>query len=207
MSSGVSERGIVLIISAASGTGKSSLARALVESNRHAELSISHTTREIRRGEADGRDYFYIPKEQFEQMIVNDEFVEYAQVFGNYYGTSRKQIENRLEEGINVVLDIDWQGAQQVAGKFRSAIRVFLLPPSIEALEERLQERGRDSEETILARLAEAVEDMKHCVDFDHHVLNDDFDAALADLQSLLPGNARKLREIRDDLLTQLGVQ
>lgn len=197
---------IILIIAAASGTGKSSLSRALAESQSAVALSVSHTTRERRRNEVDGRDYFFISEQSFLTMIEAGHFVEYATVYGNYYGTSRKTIEDSLNSGVSVLLDIDWQGAQQVADQFDCAVRVFLLPPSIEALKERLVGRDRDSDESIGERLQLAVDDMRHCIEFDHIILNDDFDAALADLEALLPGNSGAARPLPEGLFARLGI-
>lgn len=195
-----------MIIAAASGTGKTSLSRALVESQSAVEFSVSHTSREIRRNEVDGRDYFFISEQSFLKMIEAGHFVEYARVYGNYYGTSRKTLEDCLNSGSSVVLDIDWQGAQQVASQFDCAVRVFLLPPSIDMLEKRIVGRDRDSDESIRQRLQMAIDDMKHCVEFDHIILNDDFNAALADLKALLPGNSGVTRPLPEDLFTRLGI-
>ncbi len=197
---------IVMIISAASGTGKSTLARALVDSDDHTVLSISHTSREIRTGEVDGRDYHFVTESVFRQMIDQGEFLEYAQVYGNYYGTARKSVMQQLDSGSNVILEIEWQGAEQVISKYPSAIRVFLLPPSVDSLRSRLTNRGRDSQGSIEERLALALDDMKQCVGYDHLILNDDFDRALADLRSLVPGNSGRIRPVPQSLLEKLGI-
>ena len=198
---------IILVIAAASGTGKSSLARALAESHSAVTLSVSHTSREMRRNEVDGRDYFFISEQSFRTMIEAGHFVEHARVYGNYYGTSKKTLEDSLDSGVSVLLDIDWQGAQQVASHFDCAVRVFLLPPSIDALKKRLISRNSDSDESIKERLQMAVDEMRHCVEFDHIILNDDFDAALADLEALLPGNSGTTRPLPDNLFSRLGIQ
>ena len=200
------EQPVLMIVSAASGTGKSSLTRALVAADPRTVLSISHTTREIRGKEKNGIDYFFVSETEFEDMIARGEFVEHAKLYGSYYGTSRSMIENLLNSGNNVVLEIDWQGADQVVMHYPSAIRVFLLPPSIEELKSRLMLRGRDSESSINQRLSSAIEDMKNCLSYDYLILNDDFDAALSDLKSLLPGNIARARTIGDKLLQRLGV-
>lgn len=199
-------RPIILIVSAASGTGKSSLTKALVKSERSTVLSVSHTTRERRRNEVDGQDYFFISSQVFQKMVATGHFAEFAKVYDHYYGTSRKTIEDNLNSGFSVVLDIDWQGAEQVARQFDCAVRVFLLPPSIMTLKKRLINRKRDSEEVIRARLEMAIDDMKHCVEFDHIVLNDQFNAALEDLRALLPGHGGKVRPLPEDLLASLGI-
>ena len=200
------EESVLLIISAASGTGKSSLSRALVESSDSTVLSVSHTTREIRRNEVDGKDYYFIGDDEFQRMIEAGELVEHAKVYDHYYGTSRTSIEQHLNSGENVLLEIEWQGARQVVELFPSTVRVFLLPPSIQSLRNRLRSRGRDSGDTIEARLAAAVNDIKNCFDYDHLILNDRFDAALSDLKTLLPGSTGTIRPIPAGLLGELGI-
>ena len=197
---------VILIIAAASGTGKSSLARALVQSEPSVVLSVSHTTRKIGRGEVDGREYFFISEQTFKKMAQAGHFAEYAKVYDHYYGTSKKTITDNLESGLSVVLDIDWQGAQQVASQFKCAQRVFLLPPSIHTLRTRLVKRKRDPEKAIQSRLQMVIEDMKHYTEFDHVILNDNFDAALQDLKSLLPGHSGITRPLPENLLERLGI-
>ena len=197
---------VILIIAAASGTGKSSLARALVKSDPSVVLSVSHTTRKIGRGEIDGREYFFISEQSFKRMARVGHFAEYAKVYDHYYGTSKKTITDNLESGLSVVLDIDWQGAQQVAHQFECAVKVFLLPPSIHTLRSRLVKRKRDPEKAIQSRLQLAIEDMRHHTEFDHVILNDNFNAALRDLKSLLPGQSGMTRPLPDNLLEKLGI-
>lgn len=197
---------VILIIAAASGTGKSSLARALVKSEPSVVLSVSHTTRKIGRGEIDGREYFFISEQSFKKMAQAGQFAEYARVYDHYYGTSKRTITDNLESGLSVVLDIDWQGAQQVARQFECAVRVFLLPPSIRTLRTRLVKRKRDPESAIQSRLKMAIEDMTHYTEFDHVILNDNFDAALQDLKSLLPGHSGNTRPLPKNLLERLGI-
>lgn len=204
-----SDQGKILILSAASGTGKSSLAEALIDSDSRCELSISHTTRDQRAGEVDGVDYHFVTEWEFERRIDAGEFLEYAKVFGNFYGTSRTEIEDRIHRtpvAANVVLDIDWQGAQQVRQFYDDYISVFLLPPSIDELEIRMRKRGRDSDAIIQDRLAQAVGEMNHFHEFEHLVVNDDFNLALADLQNIVDHNS-SLREVPENLLSDLGVQ
>ena len=199
-------KAILLVISAASGVGKSSLARALAESSERIALSVSYTTREIGEHEVNGREYHFISKEEFAQMIEARDFIEYAEVYGNHYGTSRTAVENKLESGVSVILEIDWQGAVQVENRFPSVVKVFILPPTIDDLKTRLMKRGRDSEVTIEKRLAAAMDDMKQCVRYEHLVLNDEFDAALEDLQSLLPGGSGTIRPIPQSVMKSLGI-
>lgn len=197
---------ILVVISAPSGAGKSSLARALVATVDNAALSVSHTTRDIRHGEKDGRDYFFVSQEEFQRMIRANDLIEYAQVYSYYYGTSYRQIQDKLDLGLNVVLDIDWQGAQQVAEKGLQVIRVYLFPPSLNELKRRLLARGRDSSDVVKLRLAEAMADMQHYAEFDYLVLNDEFDSALADLIAILEGRYENLRDLPKDLFENLGI-
>jgi len=178
----------LFILSAASGTGKTSLASALVRSTPGVETSISHTTRKPRPGEHDGVHYHFVDQPTFDAMIARGEFLEHATVFGNSYGTARIEVESRLQQGRSVVLDIDWQGARSVKRLMPAAVSIFILPPSREALEERLRRRGQDSDAVIARRMHEAIAEMSHFNEFDHIVVNDDFDLALADLQRIVRG-------------------
>ncbi|MDH5361284.1 MAG: guanylate kinase [Gammaproteobacteria bacterium] len=184
--------GTLYVFSAPSGAGKTSLVKALVESTGQIKVSVSHTTRPMRDGEVDGSDYHFTDVEIFKQMIADDAFLEHADVFGNFYGTSRSAILDRIAMGEDVILEIDWQGAQQVKQKIPAAVLVFILPPSRAELEKRLRGRGTDADEVIQRRLAEAVTEMSHQGEFDYTVVNDDFDTALADLRAIVL--ARRLR-------------
>jgi guanylate kinase len=184
--------GTLYIISAPSGAGKTSLVKALLERLSDVAVSVSHTTRAPRPGEQHGVDYHYINKVEFERLVKCGEFLEHAQVFDNYYGTRRATVLERLEAGEDVILEIDWQGARQVAEAFPHAIRIFILPPSREALQERLMARGQDSDEVISRRMADAVNEMRHYNEYDYLVFNDDFDGALHELEALF--RARRLR-------------
>lgn len=197
---------IVLIVSAASGTGKSSLTRALVQSEPNTELSISFTTRELRTGEEDGRDYHFISVDLFKEMIEEDQFVEWAEVYGCYYGTAKSAIESKLASGVSVVLDIDWQGAMEVMKKLDDATSIFLLPPSIDSLKQRLVGRGRDSRETIDQRFKAAEKDMKNFYKYDYVILNDNFDDALEDIRKVLRGQGDKIRLLPGGLFEELGL-
>lgn len=179
-------KGQLYIISAPSGAGKTSLVTALLRSESDLGLSVSHTTRPQRPGENDGIHYHFTEKSDFEAMIAQDEFLEYADVFGNYYGTSHAAIEDVLDTGHDLILEIDWQGAQQVRAKHEHVRSIFILPPSRAALLQRLKGRGSDSEEVIARRSAEAMEEMSHHVDADYLVINDDFETALLDLQAII---------------------
>jgi guanylate kinase len=190
----------LFIFSAASGTGKTSLANALVESLPDIEFSVSHTTRAPRPGEKYGVHYFFVSREEFEAMIAGGQFLEHAEVFGNYYGTSRPQVEERLKQGKSVILDIDWQGARSIKARMPQAVGIFLLPPSRAALEERLTKRGQDSREVIQKRMEKALEEMSHYHEFDYVVVNDDFEAALADLKAILHGHPERRRPLTLDI-------
>ena len=181
----ISRQGI-LVLSAPSGGGKTSLARALVAQRDDVEITVSHTTREQRSGEQDGVHYFFVDRPGFETMIEADAFIEYATVFENYYGTSTEAIEKLILNGKHAILDIDWQGARNVRKRYPSAISVFVMPPSVEALEQRLRERKQDSEQVIQRRMEEAANEISHKDEFDVIIVNDDFDNALAQLGQVL---------------------
>ncbi|CDL85068.1 guanylate kinase [Xenorhabdus szentirmaii] len=188
-------QGTLYIVSAPSGAGKSSLIQALLKTQPlyDTQVSVSHTTRQARSGENHGEHYFFVTVDEFQNMISHDEFLEYACVFGNYYGTSRKVIEDTLASGVDVFLDIDWQGAQQIRQKMPAAHSIFILPPSREELLRRLRGRGQDSEETIAKRMAQAVAEMEHYNEYDYIIINDDFNTALADLQSVIRSERLRL--------------
>lgn len=182
-------QGNLYILSAPSGAGKSSLIAALLEKNDGSRkmVSISHTTRAPRPGEADGVHYYFVSVDEFERLIEKGHFLEYAKVFGgNYYGTSLPAIEENLAKGIDVFLDIDWQGAQQIRQKVPSVKSIFILPPSLTELERRLIGRGQDSKEVIDERMSKAIGEISHYDEYDFVIVNDDFEQALADLQSIL---------------------
>ena len=182
-------QGNLYILSAPSGAGKSSLISALLASDSSTQkmVSVSHTTRASRPGEVEGVHYYFVSKEEFESLIEQDLFLEYAKVFGgNYYGTSLPAIEENLAKGIDVFLDIDWQGAQQIRKKVPSVKSIFILPPSLPELERRLIGRGQDSEEVISERMSKAISEISHYDEYDYVIVNDDFEKALKDLQSIL---------------------
>ena len=181
--------GTLYIISAPSGAGKSSLVKALIDSEPLIRVSVSHTTRGMRPGEQDGVHYHFVDHAQFSAMLERSEFLEHAQVFGNYYGTSQRALEKTLAEGIDLILEIDWQGAQQVRRLMPLAKSIFILPPTLEALRHRLTGRGQDSGEVIEQRMREAVSEMSHYVEYDYLVINDDFSHALSDLKAVFRAN------------------
>jgi guanylate kinase len=178
--------GHLYIVAAPSGAGKTTLVRLLLENDPDIRLSISSTTRAPRPGEADGREYHFVTVADFVARVDRDEFLEWAEVHGNYYGTARHWVEGEIDAGHDVLLEIDWQGAQQVRKFFPKAIGMFILPPSIEALEDRLSSRGTDSAATIARRLAASREEIRHADEFDYVIINDDLQRALGDMISVV---------------------
>lgn len=181
--------GTLYIVSAPSGAGKTSLVKALLDAQPQVRVSVSHTTRPMRPGEADGVNYHFVSREEFHERLGHNEFLEHAEVFGNLYGTSQRWLEKTLNEGFDLILEIDWQGAQQVRRLMPQAKSIFILPPSQEALRQRLTNRGQDSDEVIEKRMREAVSEMTHFVEYDYLVINDDFAHALIDLQAIFRAN------------------
>ncbi|HXN16669.1 MAG TPA: guanylate kinase [Usitatibacter sp.] len=178
--------GNLLVIVAPSGAGKTSLVHELLEHDRNIRLSVSYTTRSPREGEVEGRDYHFIAREAFERMIAAGEFLEYANVYGNYYGTSRRWIETELAGDHDVLLEIDWQGARQVRTLFPQMVGIFVLPPSLSELRRRLNLRGTDSPEAIERRMASAREEISHVLEFEYIIVNERFEAALSDLLAVV---------------------
>jgi len=190
-------KGTLYIISAPSGAGKTSLVKDLVADAEHIMVSVSHTTREKRPGETDGVDYHFVDKDEFIAMVDSSAFLEHARVFDNYYGTSQQHVEQQLLQGLDVILEIDWQGARQVRKQFVDSQSIFILPPSLPALKQRLQNRGQDNEDVIARRMNDAVNEMSHYAEFDFLVVNDDFDLALNSLGSIFKAN--RLRQLQQE--------
>lgn len=191
-------QGTLYIVSAPSGAGKSSLISALLKENPRYDMkvSISHTTRAPRPGEEDGIHYHFVSVEEFNQLAENGTFLEYAQVFGNSYGTSRLWIEEMLAKGVDIFLDIDWQGAMQIRAQMPNSKSIFILPPSKEELERRLNARGQDPEEVILARMNKAKAEISHYNEYDYLIVNDDFDVALMDFKAIIRAERLKQKKI-----------
>ncbi|MGY6274398.1 guanylate kinase [Methylomonas sp. MgM2] len=195
--------GKLYIISAPSGAGKTSLVKQLKADMDKLVVSVSHTTRDKRKGEVDGSDYFFVSVDEFKAMIETQAFLEHAQVFDNYYGTAQKTVENNLAQGLDVILEIDWQGAQQVRKMLPDSISIFILPPSIAVLKQRLQNRGQDNDQTIDRRMRDAVTEMSHYPEFDYLIVNNDFNVALDQLKSIVTAN-RLLQDTQQKVLAPL---
>ena len=190
-------KGTLYIISAPSGAGKTSLVKELISNVSDVMVSISTTTRAMRSGEQDGVDYHFVDKENFLSMVEHSAFLEHAKVFDNYYGTSQQHVERELLKGKDVVLEIDWQGARQVRRLIQDSQSIFIVPPSTDALKERLQNRGQDDDEIIQRRMQDAINEMSHYAEFDFLVVNDDFDQALQELKCIIKSN--RLRQLRQE--------
>jgi guanylate kinase len=185
--------GVLFVVSAPSGAGKTSLLRALVPTDARLRLSVSHTTRTPRPGEQDGTHYHFVDRARFEAMVAAGEFLEHARVFDNFYGTSERSVRDLLAADFDVVLEIDWQGARQVRARFPEAVSVFIVPPSVAALRERLSGRGQDSAEIIDRRMRDARSELSHFGEYDYLVVNDVFDQALADLRAVVAAERLRL--------------
>ncbi len=193
-------RGRLFVIAAPSGAGKTSLVRALMQREPSLRFSVSYTTREPRPNEKPDQDYFFVSKEEFQRLIAQNAFLEHANVFDNYYGTSRAQVDRLLSEGANVLLEIDWQGAQQVRTAMPECESIFILPPSRTELEARLRNRATDSDEVIARRLRDSIADMSHWNEFSYVVVNDDFERALQDLHRIVQGAGQDLLAGRPEI-------
>lgn len=178
--------GRLIIVSAPSGAGKTSLVKQITQNLDHLVVSISHTTRQKRRGEVDGVDYYFVSIDEFKAMLSQQAFLEHAKVFDNYYGTAKNRVEARLNDGKDVILEIDWQGAQQIREMLPDCITVFILPPSRTILEQRLRNRGQDSEETIRRRMTDAVSEMSHYDEYDYLIVNEQLEQAAEQLKTII---------------------
>jgi guanylate kinase len=189
----VARRGMMLVLSSPSGAGKTTLSRRLLDEDDGVTLSISVTTRKMRPGEKDGRDYHFIDRRRFDELIAHSELLEWAEVFDNYYGTPKKPVMEALGAGRDILFDIDWQGTQQLREKARSdLVSVFILPPSIPELEERLHKRAQDDYETIHRRMAEAADEMSHWAEYDYVVINRDLNQAFSEVKAILAAERLK---------------
>jgi len=198
-------KGTLFIVSAPSGAGKTSLLKELVAADPLLDLSVSHTTRAKRPGEEDGKDYHFIDQADFVHMIGEGAFMEHARVFDNYYGTAEAAVRDCLEAGQDVVLEIDWQGARQIRSRMPDAVSIFILPPSPQALHDRLSARGQDSEEVIARRMRDAQNEMSHYAEYDYLVVNDEFLSALKELDAIVRGLRQRQLIQADKLQSQLN--
>lgn len=191
----------IIILSSPSGAGKSTITKKLLETDENIKLSVSATTREPRDGEEDGKHYYFLSKDTFKEEIEKDNFVEYAEVFGNYYGTLKREVESKFADNKDIILDIDWQGARQVSDQLdvKRLLRIFILPPSIKELENRLRSRGTDSEETIKKRMDKARDEISHFNEYDYIVVNDNIEKAFEQVKSII--YAKRLQNIEQQQL------
>ena len=199
------ERGRLYVVSAPSGAGKTSLVKALMEREPRIRFSVSYTTRQPRPNEIPGRDYHFVSMERFDEMVAHDEFLEHARVFDNCYGTRLRSVQESLENGEQLLLEIDWQGARQVRSRLPEALSIFILPPSRGALERRLKDRSTDSEAVIERRLRDAAEDIGHWTEFDYVVINDRFEQALDDLLDIARDRGGRLFANRPEVVHLAG--
>ena len=194
----------LFIIAAPSGCGKTSLVKALLENSKNLAVSVSHTTRKPRKGEIDGENYHFVSNETFEQMISNNDFLEYAEVFGNMYGTAKTNIYEKLDSNINIILEIDWQGARQVRQNMPEVISIFILPPSKNVLLERLTTRGQDDKATISERMENSEKEMSHYNEFGYLIINEQFDSALNNLKTIIDDCGNNIKNNEFTLENQL---
>ena len=194
----------LFIIAAPSGCGKTSLVKALLANFKNLAVSVSHTTRKPRKGEIDGENYHFVSNETFEQMISNNDFLEYAEVFGNMYGTAKTNIYEKLDSNINIILEIDWQGARQVRQNMPEVISIFILPPSKNVLLERLTTRGQDDKATISERMENSEKEMSHYNEFGYLIINDQFDSALNNLKAIIDDFGNNIKNNEFTLENQL---
>lgn len=197
--------GTLYIISAPSGAGKTSLVKQLAATLDNLIVSISHTTRQARPGETEAQDYYFVSLPEFEAMLQKQAFLEHAQVFDNFYGTAQQTVEDNLAQGLDVILEIDWQGAQQIRTIFPDSVSIFILPPSTDVLRQRLNNRAQDDEQTIARRMRDAVTEMQHYAEFDYLIVNEVFDQALLELKSILISQRLTLTKQRRRLKTMLS--
>ena len=187
--------GKLIVISAPSGTGKTTVVKKLLQQSINLEASVSFTTRKMRENEKEGLDYFFVSEKTFTNMIQNDDFLEHATVFGNFYGTEKKSVSENLKKGVNIILEIDWQGALQIKSSMPSCVMIFLIPPSKEVLLARLKNRGTDSDQEIAYRFNQAVLDLEQSDKFDHVLVNDQLEKVVTEIALCIEGKANKINQ------------
>lgn len=197
------KKGLLIVVSGPSGAGKGTICKKFMEKNKNVLLSVSSTTRLPRENEVDGESYHFITKEQFEKMIEKDELLEFVHVFGNYYGTGKKWVTERLQSGEDVLLEIEIVGAMKVKEKYPNALLVFILPPSLSELKYRIQSRGTETEEQIRGRLERAMEEIHHIKAYDYFIINENVSEAVKELESIVLAEKDKVDRYRDELITQ----
>ena len=199
----MSEKGVLVILSSPSGAGKTSIARALVEENKNFLFSVSATTRKSRPGEVDGREYHFLTVNEFRERINDGQFLEHAKVFGNLYGTPLKPVMESINDGKDLIFDVDWQGGKQIRSSSLSkfVISIFILPPSIKALHERLMKRAQDSSETVKDRMTKSIGEIMHWKEYDYVIVNNDFEQTLDEVKSII--TSEKLRRVRNSQLEE----
>ena len=189
----IKRRGLMLVLSSPSGAGKSTISRALLDQNPDLTMSVSATTRPMRPGEVEGRDYYFINQEKFDEMVAAKEFLEHATVFGNSYGTPRLPVMDALNDGLDVLFDVDWQGTQQIRGNaLEDLVSIFILPPSIEELERRLRTRAQDTEEVVQSRMAKATSEMSHWAEYDYVIINEDIQRSVREANAIFSAERQK---------------
>ena len=196
----LNRRGIMVVLSSPSGAGKTTLTKQILNTSKNILMSVSATTRQPRPGEVDGEDYIFLSKSKFSEMIDNDEFLEYAKVFDNYYGTPRAPVEDALAGGFDIVFDIDWQGAQQLTqAAANDLVKIFILPPNMQELENRLRSRAQDSDDVIARRMAKSENEISHWAEYDYIIINEDITEAIEELKTIV--NAERMKRLRQPWL------
>lgn len=200
-------KGLLIVISGPSGAGKGTLCRVLLKKNRELKLSVSCTTRSPRAGEKEGTSYFFIEKDKFNEMIEKDEFLEYAEVYGNYYGTPMSYVNKTLEEGNDVILEIDIQGALKVKNKYPDGVFIFIMPPTMEELKNRIKRRGSETEESLLRRFKSAFEELNYISSYNYVVVNDEIDTAVNKLESIILAERCRVDRVKSKVLEKINFQ
>jgi guanylate kinase len=196
----LNRRGIMVVLSSPSGAGKTTLTKQMLNTSRNILMSVSATTRQPRPGEVDGEDYIFLSKSKFSEMIDNDEFLEYAKVFDNFYGTPRAPVEDALAGGFDIVFDIDWQGAQQLTqAAANDLVKIFILPPNVQELENRLRSRAQDSDDVIARRMSKSENEISHWAEYDYIIINEDITEAIEELNTIV--NAERMKRLRQPWL------